>query len=146
MFCQHYSPLHISFLEVAFFGCIRKQDWSYFDSKICWFITALCQKRTQIFQKIILIKSLKNLFKARRGLVFWFQKSFLPSVRNFLKLQSLEQFIQTMKDQSNFSNRMFFDNSSSDLIYLLKQFKLGTIHKGRLLKGVGRWVHQRFTK
>ena len=97
------------FLEVAFFGCIRKQDRSYFDSKTCWFKTAFCQKCTKIFQKIHNSKkSLKNSFKATRGLVFWFQKLFWPSVRNFLKLGSLEQFTETMKYQSNFSNRMFF--------------------------------------
>ena len=93
------------FLEVAFFGCIRKQDRSYFDSKTCWFKTAVSKVYKNI-PKNNSKKSLRNSFKTTRGLVFWYQKLFWPSVRNFLKLRS--QFIQTMKDQSNFSNKLVF--------------------------------------
>ena len=138
------------FLEVAFFGCIRKQDRSYFDSKTCWFKTAVSKVYKNI-PKNNSKKSLRNSFKTTRGLAFWYQKLFWPSVRNFLKLRSLEQYIQTMKDQSNNYSWRFLRSN------ILEQFKLekiiwiekyaGKVRKLRFIsKDLDNWWQKRSQK
>ena len=115
------------FLEVAFFGCIRKQDRSYFDSKTRRFKTALCQKCTKIFQKNYPKKISQKFVQSNTRSGILFPKLFWPSVRNFFEISITRTiYLNNERSEQFFKQNAFLTiipGGFSDLIYVQFNWK-----------------------